>query len=255
LGNIIVGDGFANVAVVWRSDTYGVGFGEALADAVEAAGATVVLRTGYDPEATSFTELAQSIVASGADALAMIVFAEGAQIVLDLEGAGWEGQTYIADGWVDNVSAGDLGGRTDLVSGFKGTYPALAPATGEPTFVDRFAAFSPGSPTIFSAHMYDCLVTLVLAAQQAQSNDPTAIAAETIAVTRDGEKCNLVAVCLELVWAGVDIDYDGASGPLDFSPNGEPGIGTYDVIQYPEQTDPESLSYDNIEQIQGSLPS
>jgi len=254
LGNIIVGDGFANVAVVWRSDTYGVGFGEALAAAVTDAGATVVMAEGYDPEATSFTELAQSIVASGAEAVAIIVFAEGAQIVLDLEGAGWDGQTYIADGWVDNVSAADLGGRTDLVSGFKGTYPALAPATGEPTFVDRFAAFSPGSPTIFSAHMYDCLVTLVLAAQQAQSNDPTAIAAEAIAVTRDGEKCNLVADCLALVWAGVDIDYDGASGPLDFSPNGEPGIGTYDVIQYPEQTDPESLSYDNLEQIQGSLP-
>ncbi len=249
LGNIIVGDGFSNVAVVWRADDYGVGFGEKLAESVADAGATVVMAEGYDFEQTSYTDLAQSIVASGADALAMIVFAEGGQIVLDLEGAGWDGQIYIADGFVDNVTADDVGGRTDLVEGFKGTYPALAPLDGEATFVERFTAFAPeGTPTIFSAHMYDCLVTLVLAAQQAQSNDPTAIAAETIAVTRDGEKCNLVADCLVLVWAGVDIDYDGASGPLDFSPNGEPGIGTYDVLVYGAD-----MSTENLEQIQGSL--
>ena len=253
LGNIIVDDGFANVAVVWRADEYGVGFGEKLADSVEAAGATVVMREGYDFEQTSYTDLAQSIVASGADALAMIVFAEGGQIVLDLEGAGWAGQVYIADGFVDNVTAETVGGRNDLVEGFKGTYPALAPLDGEATFVDRFTAFAPeGTPTIFSAHMYDCLVTLVLAAQQAQSNDPTDIAAETIAVTRDGTKCNLVADCLELVWAGEDIDYDGASGPLDFSENGEPGLGTYDVVQYLLGT-PEALETENLEQIQGSL--
>jgi len=80
--------------------------------------------------------------------------------------------------------------------------------------------------------MYDCLVTLVLAAQVAQSSDPAVYVDELIGVTRDGEKCSLVADCLEKVWAGVDIDYDGASGPLDFTENGEPGIGTYDILEY-----------------------
>ena len=75
-------------------------------------------------------------------------------------------------------------------------------------------------------------MTLVLAAQVAQSSDPTVYVDEIIGVTKDGEKCSLVADCLEKVWAGVDIDYDGASGPLDFTENGEPGIGTYDVLEY-----------------------
>jgi branched-chain amino acid transport system substrate-binding protein len=249
LGNIIVDDGYSNVAVVWRNDTYGEGFGNAVADAVEAAGATVAMREGYDFTQTSYTDLAQSIVASGADALAMIVFEEGGQITLDLEGAGWEGQTYIADGFVDNVTADSVGGRTDLVEGFKGTYPSVAPANGEPTFGDRFAVFAPGAPTVFSAHMYDCLAVLVLAAQVAQSSDPTVYRDEIIGVTRDGEKCSLIADCLELVWAGVDIDYDGASGPLDFTENGEPAIGTYDVVLYGT-----GMEYDAIEQIQGELP-
>jgi branched-chain amino acid transport system substrate-binding protein len=80
--------------------------------------------------------------------------------------------------------------------------------------------------------MYDCLVTLLLAAQVAQSSDPTVYVDEIIGVTRDGEVCSLVADCLEMVWAGADIDYDGASGVLDFSPNGEPGIGIYNVFTF-----------------------
>ena len=35
--------------------------------------------------------------------------------------------------------------------------------------------------------------------------------------------------------AGADIDYDGASGPLDYGPNNEPTIGTYDIFIYDDQ--------------------
>ncbi len=139
----------------------------------------------------------------------------------------------MADGFVDNVTVEDVGDDAALLAGIRGTYPAVAPSTGEATFGDRFAEFAPeGTPTVFSAHMYDCLATLVLAAQVAQSSDPTVYVDEIIGVTRDGEKCSLVADCLEMVWAGTDIDYDGASGPLDFSPNGEPSTGVYNVIEY-----------------------
>jgi branched-chain amino acid transport system substrate-binding protein len=109
--------------------------------------------------------------------------------------------------------------------------------------------------------MYDCLAVLVLAAQVAQSSDPTVYVDAIIGVTRDGEKCSLIADCLEMVWAGTDIDYDGASGPLDFSPNGEPAVGTYNVIQYPEaaeltrRTEAGEGLTDNEDEIQGELPS
>jgi branched-chain amino acid transport system substrate-binding protein len=249
LGNLILEDGYSNVAVVWRTDDYGVGFGESVAAAIAGAGGTVVLQEAYDQDLDSFADLAQSIVASGAEALAMITFAEGGQIRLDLESAGFDGQIYVADGFVDNVTLETVGGNAAMLEGLRGTYPAVAPANGEPTFLDRFAAFAPDAPTVFSAHMYDCLAILVLAAQVAQSSDPTVYVDEIIGVTRDGEKCSLVADCLEMVWAGTDIDYDGASGPLDFSPNGEPGLGTYDVFQY----NAEGAS-ENQEQIQGQLP-
>jgi len=250
LGNLILEDGYTDVAVVWRSDDYGVGFGESVAAGITDAGGNVVMQEGYDQSLDSFSDLAQSIVASGAEALAMITFDEGGQIRLDLESAGFDGQIYVADGFVDNVTLETVGGNAALLEGLRGTYPAVAPANGEPTFPDRFAEFAPpDTPTVFSAHMYDCLAVLVLAAQAAQSSDPAVYVDEIIGVTRDGEKCSLIADCLEMIWAGADIDYDGASGPLDFSPNGEPGLGTYNVIQYNAEGTSE-----NLDEIQGELP-
>ena len=250
LGNLILEDGYSDVAVVWQSTEYGVGFGEAVAKAITEAGGNVVLQQGYDEKLSSFADLAQSVVASGAEAMAMITYAEGGQIRLDLESAGFGGQIYVADGFVDNVTVETVGGDASLLEGIRGTYPSVAPSNGEPTFPDRFAEFAPDAPTVFSAHMYDCLAVLVLAAQVAQSSDPTVYVNEIIGVTRDGEKCALIADCLEMVWAGTDIDYDGASGPLDFSPNGEPGLGTYNVVEY----NAEGTS-GNQDEIQGQLPS
>lgn len=249
LGNLILEDGHTDVAVVWRSDEYGVGFGEAVAAAIADSGGNVVMQQAYDKDLTSFTDLAQQIVATGAEALAMITFQEGGQLFLDLQSAGFEGQIYVADGFVDNVNDTVVPDLTQL-AGIRGTYPSAAPSNGEPTFGDRFADFAPpDTPTVFSAHMYDCLAILVLAAQVAQSSDPTVFVDQIIGVTRDGEKCELIADCLEMVWAGTDIDYDGASGPLDFSENGEPSLGVYNIIQYDAEG-----AVQNEEEIEGQLP-
>jgi ABC-type branched-subunit amino acid transport system substrate-binding protein len=232
LGDVILDDGYLDVAVVWRNDEYGVGFGELLVDYLEGSGATVTLAEGYDPMATSFADLMDDVQLSGAEALAMITFEEGGQMVLDMQGR-FDGQVYIADGFVDTVGEEQLGGQLDLIEGFRGTYPSSAPESGEPTFVERFAAYSPGTPTIFSAHKYDCLMVIALAAQVAQSSDPTVFVNEIVGVTGSpGTVCSSFAECFALIEAGEEIDFLGASGPLDFQSNGQPGSGTYEVIQF-----------------------
>ncbi len=248
LGDLILQDGEANVAVVWRSDEYGRGFGETLAQYLQDSGAAVPLAEGYDQNAASFADLASSIVDSGATAVAMITFDEGAQILQDLSGAGFDGQIYVADGFKDNVSVDSVGGNGALLEGIRGTAPSSAPANGDPTFPDRFEAFAPGTPTIFSAHFYDCTIVTVLAAQEAQSNDPTVFVNNMISVTEGGEKCTSFADCFALLQEGADIDYDGASGPLDFGSNGEPTIGTYDLFEYDADGAPQ-----NFDQIVGSI--
>jgi branched-chain amino acid transport system substrate-binding protein len=241
LGELILADGFSNVAVVWRADEYGRGFGEALAAVLESGGATIPLAEGYDFAAASFADLAATVAGSGADSVAMITFDEGAQILQDLVGAGFEGQVYVADGFKDNVTVESVGGNAQILEGIRGSSPSSSPANGEQTFPDRLEAFAPGTPTIFSSHFFDCLVVTVLAAQEAQSDDPTVFVANMISVTKDGEKCTTFDACFALLQEGADIDYDGASGPLDFGDNGEPTIGTYDLFEYDAEGSPETF--------------
>jgi len=229
LADVVAADAPASVAILWRADEYGKGFGELVA---EELGDVVVLAEGYDFAAGSFATEAQAVVASGAEALVMITFDEGGQLLLDLESSGFDGQIYVADGFKDTVGSDQVGGNVGLLDGIKGTAPSASPANGESTFPVRFDAAFPGTPTIFSAQDYDCLMVTVLAAQVAQSADPSVFVNEIQGVTEGGEKCSLFEDCFNLVMAGTDIDYDGASGPLDFGASNEPGIGTYDVFLY-----------------------
>jgi branched-chain amino acid transport system substrate-binding protein len=234
LTDLITGDGHESVAIIARSDEYGEGFANALKDELEAAGATV---TGdpilYDPEAGNYQAEAQQLADADPDAIAMIAFDEGGQVLQASIAAGIgpdAAQWYGTDG----IQSGSFFEKVDpanpaVVEGIRGTAPSAAPADGEATFRDRFEAFRPGVDTIFSGHAYDCVVVAALAAIAAENDSPQAIQSEMINVTKDGTKCTLFAECVELLEAGEDIDYDGAAGPLDFVDAGEPGAGAYDT--------------------------
>lgn len=242
LGDIVIADGFVDVAVVYRNDEYGAGFAELLEGAITDAGGNIVASVAYDPEATSFDAEVGQVVDAAPEAVVVITFGEGAALLQAMIEAGAgpaDIQIYGTDGFKDSVEALDDPDNTtpgvspddaSVLAGMKGTAPSANPANGEPTFPDRFAAFAPDTPTIFSAQAYDCLVTIVLAAEAAGSAD--GIAAEMNNVTSGGEKCTTYAECHALLAEGADIDYDGASGPLEFTEAGEPGVGTYDVWEY-----------------------
>ena len=236
LADVITGDGASSVAIVYRNDEYGAGFNEALASGLEDNGVTVATQISYDPNATSFDAEAQQIADAGVDAVAIIVFGEGAQLLQAMIEAGVgpaDVQIYVADGFKDTVSAADVDpNNAAVLEGIRGTAPSANPPNGEATFGDRLEAFAPGTPTIFSAQFYDCAVVFALASAIAGTDDVSVWVNEVNGVTEDGTKCTSFADCYTLVQAGEDIDYDGASGPLEFTDVGEPSTGVYDVFQY-----------------------
>ena len=236
LANVVLGDGYTNVAVVSRADDYGVGFNAEFEPAVAAGGGTIVYSEPYAPESTSFDDVVADVIASGPDAVVIVAFEEGVQLIQAMveQGAGPQDiQLYITDG----MATGELGALIDeanpsIASGMKGTQPAAAPSTGAAFFPGAFAEFAPDVSTIFSAQSYDCAILIALAAEAAGSNDSGDIAAQMVAVSRDGEKCSTFADCKALLADGADIDYDGASGAIDFLDVGEPGTGIYEVYEY-----------------------
>ena len=238
LANVVLGDGYTNVAVVSRADDYGVGFNAVLIPAIQAGGGTVVYDTAYAPEATSFDDVVQDVVASGPDAVVLVAFEEGFQIIQAMieQGAGPDAiQIYITDG----MATEQLGAAIDpdnpgIAEGMKGTAPAAAPDSGAAFFPNAFAEYAPGVPSIYSSQSYDCAILIALAAEAAGSNDSADISAAMVDVSRDGEKCSTFADCKDLLAGGTNIDYDGASGAIDFLDAGEPGAGIYDIYDFDE---------------------
>jgi ABC-type branched-subunit amino acid transport system substrate-binding protein len=110
------------------------------------------------------------------------------------------------------------------LSGFGGTTPA-----GELTedFFGRLCEVDPELEDLnYAPESYDAVIITALAIETAQ-DDGIAYVSHMNDVTRGGTKCTSFTECRDLIAAGEDIDYDGASGPLEFDGNGEPTIASY----------------------------
>ncbi len=234
LADTVVSDGYSRIAIVARADDYGRGLADATAKSLREAGATVALKDTYDPNATNFNATVQKVVNTKPDAVVVIAFEEGKQIVKGLIEAGY-GPGKVGMYGADGLRSEELPKLVDpnnpsVLAGMKGTAPASAENA---QFVTSLKQFAPGLKELqFAPQAYDCMTAIALAAQQAKTNDPAVFRNAMVGVTRDGTKCATFAACKGLIGAGTNIDYQGVSGPLDFIPAGEPGAATIEVYSY-----------------------
>lgn len=123
----------------------------------------------------------------------------------------------------------DDGGSAGALAGMKGTTP-LAELSDD--FKNRMLEVDPDLVDFnYGPESYDAVIVSALAVVEA-GTDGAAYAEKINGITREGEKCTDFASCLAILEAGGDVDYDGVSGPLDFSGNGEPTVASYAVLQF-----------------------
>jgi serine/threonine protein kinase/ABC-type branched-subunit amino acid transport system substrate-binding protein len=123
------------------------------------------------------------------------------------------------------------GSKAGALDGLKGTTPLVNVSQDFKTNLDG-QGLDLERTYNYGAETYDAVVVLALAALSART-DGIAMARQINAVTRSGSKCQTFQACSNLVKAGTsDIDYDGVSGPLDFSGNGEPTMASYGVQHF-----------------------
>ncbi len=128
-----------------------------------------------------------------------------------------------------STTAADGGSSAGELSGMRGTTP-LAPLSDD--FKNRLLEVNPDLKDFnYGPETYDAIIVSALAVEVA-GTDGAEYAGEINGVTRDGTKCTSFKECSDLVAAGTDIDYDGVSGPLEFSGNGEPTVASYAVLQF-----------------------
>jgi ABC-type branched-subunit amino acid transport system substrate-binding protein len=157
--------------------------------------------------------------------------------------------------------AGDLNGRKDAKFSPKRTFGTdslanprlanIAPATsdglrgvaigapksgpGPEEFNRRFTARGPAKRQTYDAQEFDSVVLCYLSAVAAGSTNAKDMAKKVQEVSAPpGRKFNWMQLdqAVKALEAGQDIDYDGASGPIDLNGDGDPTAGVYDVYEF-----------------------
>lgn len=229
LGNMAVEDGFTNVAIMARQDAYGEGLAEQTRTTLEEKGATVSEFILYNADAQNFTAEVNKVAASKPDAIVLIAFNETTKIIPQLisKGVGPQDvQLYFVDGNMADYSTENF----DL-EGVKGTFPA--PGEVDESFNDRLLEIDPDLKDFtYGPQSYDAVMMTALAAIAAGDDSGEAIASELVNVSKDGTQCATFEECAQLLEDGEDIDYEGASGPVDLNDTGSPNKATIGIQLY-----------------------
>ncbi len=229
IANEVVGDGYANVAVLARADDYGDALRSLVVGSLEEQGVSVAANEGYNPDTDDFSSLVTNVTSAGADAAVVIGFDESGPLFAQLiEGGMSPSSLYGGDGVFGPGLESLIG--TDI-TGLK-----VIGAAGGQDFNERLNGVldeqNQGN-LIYGGQAYDCAIVIALAAEAAGSADPAVFNGEIENVTSGGEVCTSFADCKELLEAGEDIDYDGVSGPLALE-RPDPTQGRYAVAQFTE---------------------
>jgi ABC-type branched-subunit amino acid transport system substrate-binding protein len=247
MGDLVISDGCASVGILALQDPYGEGLAVNVTESVEAGGGEIAGGEPiiYDPNAASFTTEVTQMASLEPDCIVLIGFEETWTVVPEMVNQGIGPQdvpVYFVDGNLSN----DTGMPAGLLEGNKGTLPG-SEAPGD--FQERLLAINPDLVDFsYAGESYDATILIALAAIAAGDDSGESIAANLVAVSKDGTKCTTFEECAGLLEDGEDIDYDGVSGPVEFSDVGDPTQATIGIYQYgPDNT------YTNVDYFEGQL--
>lgn len=219
-----------------RNDLYGTGFADSLEAELEERGATVAEKVIYDPEQPSYNSEAEQITSGNPDNFVIIDFPETfAKLGPALVRTGnWEAEkTFITDGLSSTELTEEVGG--EATEGMLGTAPGTFSGDAPDAF-DRLYKQAPGPPrNLFDSTTFDDVILCYLAAVAAESTDGAEIAEAIVDVTGPpGTKYTFEQLpqAIEAIQSGEDIDYEGASGPVDWDENGDLSRYIYDISEF-----------------------
>ncbi|MCY3889210.1 MAG: ABC transporter substrate-binding protein [bacterium] len=224
MANNIGRGGGTNVAILARSDDWGRSLSILLEASLQELGIASEI-VPFSQDAPSFDDIAQSVVTMGADTVAVLAFAEGAQILRSLLEINVPPRVIHAGAGMFDLELPSLvspGNPSDL-DGL-----TVYGASGGDEFNERLSE-TVGGNIIFGGQAYDCVMVLALAALAAGTVNGPELIAVVSDITRGGQKCITYRECAALLADGVDIDYDGASGPVELDDVGDTTVGRYAV--------------------------
>ena len=198
-----------SLAIFHMTNDYGAGLGTAVQAAWEDAGHDLCSlgMYGYEESNTDFSDIAaQMAAASDCTAVYLSSYIKDAALILEaLDDAGWTGHVFGGDGPAGEGIYDELADDT-LATGMVTTSPRAASTYGD--FDARYDAGAPeGGIKIYDLTTYDA--TMMIGKAAVANPDDAVVGVEAIGV-----------------------NYEGASGLLNFLDNGDVSGTGYDICSY-----------------------
>ena len=221
-----------------QRSTYTKELAEEFDDAWTGKGGRIGQTETYRPDETDLQGKVKGLASGDPDAWVFFDFADtygriGNELVND-KGSGFTPKRAFG---TDSLANPKLVNTAPLASeGLRGV-AISAPKRGDAAteFDKRFKARGGANRQTFDAQEFDAVVLCYLSAVAAGSTKGSAMAKQVRDVSAPpGRKFTWLQLdqAIKALEAGQDIDYEGASGPINLNDDGDPTAGVYDVYEF-----------------------
>jgi branched-chain amino acid transport system substrate-binding protein len=216
--------GIQRIAISHASDAYNISVSQVFAEHFKALGGRVVINQVHQPKQASYLAEARA-VAAGAPDVAVFSYssAGGVQFLKDL--LSLEGVRHALG--TDGLMANELATTLSVAELQRVTFVLAAADTEREGYkrwmaMARAAGLKPDGSYV--AHAYDAAFLMALAIEASGGADKTKVSAGLRAISGPGGTFiypGEFAKAKALIKKGLRINYDGASGPVDFDAAGD----------------------------------
>ena len=226
MGQILSDDeyvGADSAAFLYVNNPYGEGLAEKASEAFE--GETTAL-VGYDKKSSDYTSTLDKLYEDDPDAVGFVGYpGNGRTILKQWSDGGYGGEWVLSEGLNSEEFLTDL---SDITAGMYVASPDPEDTEGSQEFEEKIGEAN----TLFAAHAYDALFLQALAMEAAGEASGTAIAENIRSVSREGETVTVGEFerARELLANDEDINYQGASSPVDLNESLEP-LNQFAILQ------------------------
>lgn len=217
MARIADNNGYDEIAVMYVDNQGGRSFGQTVIEAFEALGGTVTADVALTPGKSSYRSELEKAFEGDPEFVSLTAGTQTGQIIIDQwNEQGLSGVWGLSNDMQTEGFASDVGGPLE------GSFAIGPAAAGEQydSFAEKYQSEAEESPQPFTPEAYDAANIAALAAQAAGSNTGADLAQEIIPVSKGGENVLSFGSGVDALDNGADINYEGASGPVDFTENG-----------------------------------
>lgn len=212
VADILRDRGVTSIAITYTNNDYGAGLADSIKTNFEAAGGTVTIVASHEDGKADYSAEVGALAAAGGEVLVVAGYVDqgGRGIIRSAIDAGAFEVFELPDGMIGQSLVDTFGAE---INGSFGQHPG-ADNPGTTTFHEMAAAAGFDGTTAFSPESYDAAALMLLAMARANSTDSNVYKMHVMDVANaPGEQIlpGQLARALEIIAAGGDVDYVGAS--------------------------------------------